>query len=459
MRLAALDALLRLARAEEAAGRVDEARALYVRAFTLARASQDLALGAVEAVGRLGDDESAAKALIGLWNDDPDLVTACRQTLDTLMPGRWLPLAIQALAPPPYGIAEPITLIARADRETAVQTALEWLNDGGGSWGILGLFIDEPDARAEAPLLATVEQAKDPEYRAVALVAYLRTLDLLGAEGRTEGLSAKYRRALELAEDDATRSAALVGIGGLEDASARVVVEPYLEGEGTRAAALHALLGAARGMAEEGDREGAIGLTRSVLARASSRETRVGAVAVLRGLGIDEDFAAASGFVCNWWILGPIAKADDVGWDVCPEEVLTGVAERPVTLGGAERSWQFHHTTDLDGAVDLSALLDPDADVVAYLHAELVSPTEQDVTLRLGSDDGVAVWVNGQRVHANNAARPVRVDEDTAQAHLRAGPNVIVLKISQGGGGWGCCLRVTDGQGAPVVLAMPDVVN
>ena len=88
---------------------------------------------------------------------------------------------------------------------------------------------------------------------------------------------------------------------------------------------------------------------------------------------------------------------------------------------------------------------------VAYLRARVRSPGGQPAALEVGSDDAVKAWLNGQLVHANLANRPLRDWEDRAEVELQAGWNVLLLKIVQGGGGWGACarLRARDGSDLP----------
>ena len=88
---------------------------------------------------------------------------------------------------------------------------------------------------------------------------------------------------------------------------------------------------------------------------------------------------------------------------------------------------------------------------VAYLRTYLHAPASQQVRIGLGSDDGVKAWLNGDLVHANNAARPVVQNEDQFPASLKEGWNTLLLKITQGEGGWGACLSVRSPEGAPVL--------
>ncbi len=72
-----------------------------------------------------------------------------------------------------------------------------------------------------------------------------------------------------------------------------------------------------------------------------------------------------------------------------------------------------------------------------YLARVLHSSIEQNVTLSIGSDDGVQIWLNGVRIHANNTSRGVAPNQDSVSAPLQAGANFLVMKVNNGGGGSG----------------------
>jgi len=84
---------------------------------------------------------------------------------------------------------------------------------------------------------------------------------------------------------------------------------------------------------------------------------------------------------------------------------------------------------------------------VAYLRTGLKSATQQKATLEIGSDDGVKVWLNGKLVHSNNTLRGVTPGEDKVSVTLKKGDNIILLKITQGGGGWGASFRLAGASG------------
>ena len=64
-----------------------------------------------------------------------------------------------------------------------------------------------------------------------------------------------------------------------------------------------------------------------------------------------------------------------------------------------------------------------------YLHRALASLEAREVTLRLGSDDAVVVWLNGEKVHSSEAARALTPDQDRVRVRLRAGENSLLVKV------------------------------
>ena len=80
-------------------------------------------------------------------------------------------------------------------------------------------------------------------------------------------------------------------------------------------------------------------------------------------------------------------------------------------------------------------------DVTSYALITLESATAQPgVTIGVSSDDSVKVWLNGEEVH-NNPVNRGRGDadsfQDEFQVDLVAGDNILLVKVSERGGGWG----------------------
>ncbi len=102
------------------------------------------------------------------------------------------------------------------------------------------------------------------------------------------------------------------------------------------------------------------------------------------------------------------------------------------------------------GIINLIEAIGSTQNAVAYLQTRIWSPKEQKAILQLGSDDGVKVWLNGQVVHAKNAARGVSADEDKVPVTLRQGVNELLLKVTNGAGDWGAIVRFAGEDGKPL---------
>lgn len=143
----------------------------------------------------------------------------------------------------------------------------------------------------------------------------------------------------------------------------------------------------------------------------------------------DEDF------IGRWSFLGPFPKpfADD---KVGGEAAFT--ASMPVLPA----AW-IASDLDLEGmANNLTAVFGVRTDCFVYALTTLESPIDQDVELLLGSDDGFAVWLNGEAVGANlEVGRWLMPDSDKFAVKLRKGRNVLMVKITQMTGEWGFCVR------------------
>jgi hypothetical protein len=100
--------------------------------------------------------------------------------------------------------------------------------------------------------------------------------------------------------------------------------------------------------------------------------------------------------------------------------------------------------------VNLAVLFPDQASCVAYLRAQIVAPQACAGALLMGSDDGIKAWLNGEVVHRNNIDRGEVPDQDTAPVKLRQGTNDLLLKITQGGGGWSASARFVGLDGKPI---------
>ena len=187
----------------------------------------------------------------------------------------------------------------------------------------------------------------------------------------------------------------------------------------------------------------------------SSKRTRSAAVAELERIGEPlSGLVAKSGFVGAWSVLAPFPKATKEDLGTHPFGAKAPDAAVPFEGPKGKMTWLSFRSADLDGLIDLRSLR-PKDNLSAYAISEIDWADAGPVTLKVGSDDGVAVWVNGALVHQNFTNRAVRVDEDVFPATFVKGKNRLMVKVSQGNGDVGFCLRIADQAGVPVDLGSP----
>lgn len=74
--------------------------------------------------------------------------------------------------------------------------------------------------------------------------------------------------------------------------------------------------------------------------------------------------------------------------------------------------------------------------VAAYLYRSLVASHPGGVAIRLGSDDGLRVWLNGELLLDRGVARGLNVNDERLVLDLRAGHNHLLVKVVNVSGAW-----------------------
>jgi hypothetical protein len=272
-------------------------------------------------------------------------------------------------------------------------------------------------------------------------------------QARAEALP-MFERALDLSKDAGQRLEALKGILTISDPRSIGRLESLLKDSqlGTEAAQGYIRLAAAIG--KSGDRADAERRLMGVVFGEFSRDLKQKAGEELKGLGIDpHGKARAEGFVVDWWVVTPMPDPEGKRLETkdFPEEVIE--LEKEHREGPRRFRWQKVEQPAVDGRVDLLPLFRRSEKVVTYAYAEVESSGARDVLFKMGSDDGIACWLNGERIHLKNATRNLKVDEDSIKARLTAGKNKVLLKISQRDNDWGFAFRITDPEGKPLAPA------
>ena len=136
------------------------------------------------------------------------------------------------------------------------------------------------------------------------------------------------------------------------------------------------------------------------------------------------------------------------GGDVTEDMVATNGAKEGDEVG--DYAWtvgELPDNGDINVAVVELGMTENAAfdDVTSYGLIYLNSATDQSgVTLGVSSDDSIKVWLNGEEVHNNPVNRgrggaPADIDgyQDKIEVNLVAGGNLLLVKVSERGGGWG----------------------
>jgi hypothetical protein len=134
-----------------------------------------------------------------------------------------------------------------------------------------------------------------------------------------------------------------------------------------------------------------------------------------------------------WSVVGPFAR--DFDKDSGPEARLD-LTRTYTDAMGHEQRWK-EIVGNPQGHVDLLPHFSPNNNCSAYAAVWVRCPSARPAILSVGSDDGVKAWLNRTQVIANNANRGAAPGQDQAKVELRAGWNVVLLKVTQGDGGWG----------------------
>ena len=88
------------------------------------------------------------------------------------------------------------------------------------------------------------------------------------------------------------------------------------------------------------------------------------------------------------------------------------------------------------GLINARVALGTHNNCVCFGLAEIETVHAREVTIRLGSADGIKLWLNGELVYTMNTTRRFNLS-DRVDVRLRAGTNRILVKVSHADGGWG----------------------
>lgn len=435
-------------------------------AFKFYRALQKVDLGgapesliaAVECAALLGKARVASSTRVikyilpALESERADVTGAAKQALLMLsMPGatETIAKAVRRAEPPVKAavlevLAERDWAVARPYLEEAIED-----EDEGVRVAALQILGDKPEPAFAETFIKAAQEGPEAE-RPVALRGYLNLAARALADDHAKALD-MYHAALPLAERDEERLQALEGLTALADAASLPHLTALHQNPRLDFAATTAALTIAAA-SEASDQGMARGVYRDVLKSTKDRKLAQQAEQGLRRLGVAEDFARDAGFLTDWVIIGSFA-AKAFSDKFPPETEAFDAAASYPGAEGQQVTWKAWHTSDIFGITDFDQIYTPKENVIAYARTVITVAQLMDAVLKIGSDDGVVAWLNGQEIHKNNAQRRVHIDEDIVPISLQPGENVLLLKIVQGGSDWGFTVRLVDTSEKPVSLS------
>jgi HEAT repeat protein len=436
----------------DAAGRVEIVRGLAVRGGdalpALYKAAVDpeerVRVEAYRAIGAInGPIEPVVRLLAGVTGSrersaaENALLETCRRTRDTEARAEPLIRAMER-ADSPFR-ASLIRVLGPLGGDAAFRVVRASLEDGNAEVhdAAVRALSGWPDPTPRDALIALARNEPKLVHRVLALRGYVRMV------GDDKGLTADralamYRDAMGAVDNADARKLVLAGVGKVASPDALDYAQGYLQDETLEREAEAACLGIARALSGS-HRERAMAVLTQIAEGSDSDTLRNQAADVLRRLEQVKDYITA------WMMSGPYTERGKRGPDLFDIEFAPEQAD-----GKAEwRPVPAFSRPDAPQVIDLNTILGGD-NRAAYLRSVITVPAAQKALLAVGSDDGIKVWLNGEVVHANNASRGLTPDQDKVDVDLRAGENVLMMKITEGGGDWAATARLTRPDGASI---------
>lgn len=249
------------------------------------------------------------------------------------------------------------------------------------------------------------------------------------------------------------------------DPSAAKALLPTLRedpGAELRREAIQQLVDEAVALAKAGNTNGAVPVFQTAL-RGAREADQVDAIAKeLKKAGQTVNLTAVFGWLTDWKAIGPFENTGRAGFaSVFPPEKLIDLDAELDGKSGKVRWVPLKADGDY-GIVDLNKPFGPLKEVTGYAMTEFHSDKARKVELRLGSQNGWKIWLNGQELFARDEYhRNMEIDQYRVAAELKPGKNVILVKVCQNEQkeewtkNWDFQLRVTDAIGTPIVQAKP----
>ena len=157
----------------------------------------------------------------------------------------------------------------------------------------------------------------------------------------------------------------------------------------------------------------------------------------------------------NWMISDPVILNEPSGETDLNRHIDGFGTDFLTTIGGEEHvmvktanqtnrasntlGWKMYRSSD--SIINLEKVVGLKNHSLAYAYTEVISDKVKVVQLSFGSDDGIAIWLNGIKVWDRAEDRGVVPDIDLVVVALKKGVNTVLMKIENMSKEWGFCAR------------------
>ncbi|MBL7647227.1 MAG: hypothetical protein JNK74_13650 [Candidatus Hydrogenedentes bacterium] len=117
-------------------------------------------------------------------------------------------------------------------------------------------------------------------------------------------------------------------------------------------------------------------------------------------------------------------------------------------LGPDQKTRRWNAVSTLGGRVYFDEYLSPSEFQTGYAACWINATKDEDRLFGVGGDDGMRIWVNGEEIFRYHASRILTPDEHYIRFPLKAGRNLVLIKLDNGTGRWGFSIRPVDNASA-----------
>lgn len=148
----------------------------------------------------------------------------------------------------------------------------------------------------------------------------------------------------------------------------------------------------------------------------------------------------------GWQVIGPFENRQEDGF-------CMGYNKDFLTDFGGEKNLQPDKNKKINGLqwqtfqssmdkLNFIILYGQKSNCLAYAYNEFKVNKEQKAILKIGSDDGIKIWLNGIQIINHHIHRANSSGEDLVMINLKTGNNKILVKVDQGNGDWSFSLKL-----------------